>query len=189
MFGHKVEKAKSNWPTDRINTKKGQVTITGDYRSPRHGQNVALLTSASFLPPLLLFGPIAALAFAFVALLFFWWVMKKNLNVKISPTEIRVNGKRYDRQQSIEFRAGNHHKALRHNPGIYATAIEVVMQYGERRIPIAEMRLRDKHKAVALVVRLQNWCDSFDEAMRQAQAMKQDMAPAAGEFGPAPDVR
>lgn len=190
MFGSKVEKAKSNWPTDTIDRKKGQVTITGEYRTPQHAPLVTLLTFFAMVPAFPLFGPAGALAFGFVAFLFFWWVVKRRLHVKISPTEIRVKGKRYRRDMPIEFSVAQHRKSLRNNPGVYATAIEVVMQYGERRIPIAEMRLEDQEKAVALVVRLQNWCDSFDEAMAlHARAMKQGTATPAGDFGPAPDVR
>ena len=75
----------------------------------------------------------------------------------------------------------------RKNRKTYHEAIEVVMQYGEVRVPIADFNLKNLEQARTLVFRLQNACASVD-------MMNEYITPAAPEkrradqFDPAPDI-
>ena len=189
MFGSKIEKAKSEWPVDRINLKKGYVSIVGQYPDPKT-ENKAMwsgvLVTVVTIPFLLFFAPVLGVMAGFAA----WSLFKRGLNIRIGPEEVRVNGKRYALENVREFRVEPHQRAYRPNPGVYTRAIEVVMQYGEKRITIAEMRQKDEEKAVALALRLQNWCEKFEEMVALArQKAQQDAEPAKGDFGPSPDIR
>ena len=98
----------------------------------------------------------------------------------------------------IEFKIERHQKALaeyqkaqsrnRKMPETYRQAVEVVMQYGEKRVAIAELPETDMERAKALVIRLQTMTDGMEEAARR-MAKGQMTPPAdASEFGPAPNV-
>ncbi len=136
-------------------------------------------------------------------------LIPRGVDVRILPKHIQIKKGRkyrtYSRAVPLEFRVEQHHKAAKEElkeqkagkpqDRWYREAIEVVMQYGEKRIPIAEMRMLDMEKAKALVIRLQSWCESFDQAM--ARMADGQIKPASeevgvvseGDFGPAPDIR
>ncbi len=189
MFKKKVEKAKSDWPTDKVNLKKLHVDILGQYPAPNHENKVFGFTLLIVVPGLFVFWP-AALAMAVPVFMFFWMTFKRRLNIRISPDMIRVNGKRYALDQIREFRVEPHQRAYKPDPGVYARALEVVMQYGEKRITLAEMRQKEEEKAVALMLRLQNWCEKFEELLaRTRQSAQEEAEPESGDFGPSPDIR
>lgn len=189
MFGKKVEKAKSDWPVDRVNLKKVHVDIMGQYPAPNHENKVWGFTMLIILPGMIVAWPVA-LGMAIPVFMLFWMTFKRRLNIRIRPDIIMVNGRRYAREELTEFRVEPHQRAFKPNPGVYERALEVVMQYGEKRITIAEMRQKEEEKALALALRLQSWCERFDEAMAlKIQSEKQDAEPASGDFGPAPDIR
>lgn len=135
-------------------------------------------------------------------------LIPRDVDVKVLAEHIQIKkGRRYrtySRNVPIEFRVEQHHKAAkeemeeqkRGKPGNrwYREAIEVVMQYGEKRIPIAEMHMLDLEKAKALVIRLQSWCESFDQAVKrmadgQISPAGEMGAVSGGDFGPTPDIR
>lgn len=128
------------------------------------------------------------------------------MDVKVYPDRIAVRQglgyKNYSRQHPIEFRAEDHEKAIEEQANairtgndsfrVYREAVQVVMQYGEKRIPLAELRLKDLEKAKALVIRMQNVCASLDEAIRRmtaGQVRPSTEDEPLGDFGPAPDIR
>ena len=137
------------------------------------------------------------------------FLLGKEVDVRILPEHIQIKKWRgyrtFSRNVPIEFRVEQHHKAAweemreqkRGKAGNrwYREAIEVVMQYGEKRISIAEMRMVDLEKAKALVIRLQCWCESFDQAVKGLADGKIKTAGenvgtvSGGDFGPAPDIR
>ena len=101
------------------------------------------------------------------------------------PIEFRVE----EHQKGLEERA----KEIKHNkrfPHVYREAVEVVMQYGEKRVPVAELPLKEIEKGKALVIRLQNICDQWDEAARRLA--EGQMRPAGetpvSDFGEAPPI-
>jgi hypothetical protein len=137
----------------------------------------------------------------FVAAFIAYWMMRRDLNVTITSDAIRFGRQAYPRNVPIEFSVQRHRKAFEQagkpRPNrTWIHAIEVVMRYGEARVTVAEMRERDQEKATALVIRLGNTCERFGAIMAQAAGQAEPVAaatkpaaPAAGDFGPAPDVR
>jgi len=211
----RVEEFRSGWPKDELLPEEGAVRITGEYTDPRreerafrNGFILALIVSAIawFIvqewSSYFLFLLLGALPLWFLLAAFFYMAGKSNLGVKINAAEIKLAGKTYSRAAPIEFRVERHHKALQETrreqssgqrtASTFRRAIEVVMQYGEKRIVIAEMREKDQEMARALVIRLQNWCDRFDQMLIQLADKKDAAGPPraeADEFGPAPPIR
>jgi hypothetical protein len=197
------EQALAKWPKASVRG-DGSVHVTGKYVSPRldaGGFILALIGGAAasiitisgkdnagfgdFLLLALFWTPIAAV----VVYLFF----RKNVDVKIYHDRIAVRHglfgyKEYSREVPIEFRVEQHHLALteRGNATVYRNAIEAVMQYGEKRIPLAEMPHKKLEEMRALVIRLQNVCASVDASHALAPSGNRTRA---SDFGPAPDVR
>lgn len=188
MFGKKIEQAKSSWPIDKVNAKAGCVEITGQYVKPTQ-RGIVGLVAAGLAVPLALTGVGIVLIIPIIPGL--WMLLKSNLRIRIDNEAISIRGKRYARIPGlIEFRVGEHQRAYSDNPGVYANALEVVMQYGERRIVVAEMRQKDHEKATALAFRLQTWSKEFPGMMAAYQGLnRQAASEKGGEFGPAPDVR
>jgi len=101
----------------------------------------------------------------------------KNVDVKVYHDRIAVRQgfgyKNYSRQEHIELRVERHQKAQKEEANairtgnnssrVFREAIEVVMQYGEKRVPLAEMREEDMEKAKALLLHLQNVCASLNQ--------------------------
>lgn len=136
----------------------------------------------------------------------YYFLLRRNVDVKVMPKTIQVKGplgyKTYSRDYPIEFRVDHHRKAAaeeakeieqnKKKPQIYRKAIEVVMQYGEQRITLTEMRLKDIEKAKALVIRLQNSCHSLDATMARTtvgQTSTYTPSMPTSDFGRAPDIR
>lgn len=122
------------------------------------------------------------------------------LRVEILPDVIRVKGRKYDRRHVRGFRIEDHHKgreeARRMNrrrsrsEPVYNAALEVVMDYGEQRVPIAAMPDRDERMAEALLYRLQSVHENLD-AVVGGKAVPSSGAPRGGDdaFGPPPEIR
>lgn len=211
----KVEKAMAEWPQTQLLKKGVGFHITGRYAHPKLVHSMpnsygligfvlcgfALVATANPLPPVLIAGFMWVFYSSWKSI---WtgWAGKK-VDVKITPDQIQVRQgygyKNYDRKERIEFKVERHQKALaeyqravernRKMPEIYRQAVEVVMQYGEKRVAIAELPETDMERAKALVIRLQTIADSLDEAVRRMA--KGQIAPAGSqsEFGPAPEMR
>ena len=69
----------------------------------------------------------------------------------------------------------------------YRNAIEVVMQYGEKRVPIAEFESQDIEKAKAVLFRIQGAQKEIDDAVSREIFTKWKVQ-AQSEFGPEPNV-
>lgn len=123
---------------------------------------------------------------------------RRNLDVKLSADAIEIRGKRYARAAPHQFSVEEHEKAYdeesaaRRGHGkdrIFRDAMQVVMRYGERRVPIAAFGRRDVRKAEALLVRLQ-LLDQGLEEMLETAAQGEAAAPGEGDdFGPARPIR
>lgn len=215
MGKRKAEQAHADWPQEKVFEKQGRVHITGRYKDPGLsdrsyyiGASFWALTAvlAWFLVP----GSGGDFWFDFIMIGFFgggmaFWVVyalaylfqRKNLDLVIGPESIKIDGRHYDLKAVSEFRAERHRKAVetweKHGTQSkqYGQALEVLMQYGERVVPIAEFRGRDQDKARALVIKLQNWCDGFKSLRKKEEGVPGTKgAPAGGgEFGPAPPIR
>lgn len=158
-----------------------------------------------------------AIAFFVAAYKLYWMnlitpILGKSVDVKILPDSIQVaqmfGYKTYPRSRdvSFEFSVDRHQKALKEEareietnkkqPKTYRQAVEAVMQYGEKRVVIAEFNNKEMEKARALVFRL----GSLNDAARKnqeptqesvSQKMSQYISTSAtvGDFGRAPDIR
>lgn len=201
MAKRKLEKAYSDWPRMAI-TKDGGVHLTGNYEHPGLNGN---LVGGWFLSSMMIGGFTGGVGFILLAL---YLPMKpmlvstfgKKLNIKLytDRIELRANGrlKNFDRRYPIEFHVAPHHKAFdervrarrgRTASKLYREAVEVVMHYGETRVPIAEFSLKDVEKANALVLRLQAVASSID----MTRTRKPNVTPSNnndGEFGPSHDI-
>jgi hypothetical protein len=202
----KFEKAHAEWPKTTV-TKDGGVHVTGKYVGPMLNNNtgvvVTILGAAGAIYAWVAVGDVRAamwtVVFLFAAYAVFlreaiYAIFGKRVDVKIYPDRIALPSwlgyKNYSRDMPIEFRIERHQQALteKGNAVIFRNAIEAVMQYGEKRIQLAEMPETSTELARALVIRLQNVCHSVDAAMQTASGSKQG-APRAEDFGPAPDIR
>ncbi len=190
MFGRKTEQAVSNWPKDKVNTSKRTVEITGQHTYPEHLALVFLILFVPAFFAILQFGWIG-FAGSVVMWVGLYLLMLRSLRIRIDEATIRIKGKRYLRSMAPEFRVARHRKA--HLPNTYFTnALEVVMQYGERRVSVAAMVEEDREKAEALALRLQTWTSEFEKLMdlQQAQTIQQPTTQSASsDFGPSTDVR
>jgi hypothetical protein len=220
MFGSKTETPFADWPKTKA-VDEGGFHVTGQYLHPRTplaadalGTLVGIV--AFFFMLSAIREPVDLIGFgvfAFIIACITSWVLRswlhKNLNIKVYPDRIMVGGrwgyKTYPRNVRMEFRVERHRKAgeeelaeqrsgQRQNM-VYRKAVEAVLQYGERRVVLAEMREKDVEQANALAFRLQNICESQNEALRQ---MAEDqfspiepvpMPARSGDFGPEPDLR
>lgn len=216
MAKEKFEKALADWPLTKM-LKDGGIHVYGKYEQPGLSQRMLMFWSffclivvgfvmfASFnVIAAAVVGIILILAYGMVVRSFLVSAWGKNVDVKIYPDKIQVRDgryKSYDRSMPIEFRVEEHQKGLqerakeiKHNrnfPRVYREAIEVVMQYGEKRVPIAELPLKEIEKGKALVIRLQNICEQWDEAARRlAEGQMRAASPApVSDFGTAPPIR
>lgn len=207
----KFEKASEDWPRTNV-LKDGGIAVTAPYLDPATPKRTdfvfGVLTLLIPIYVLVSTGDVAAAGIVFAVVLVASWLilrplshtmLSKKLNLKMYPDRIEIPGrwgvKRYSRAEPIEFRVDDHQKAIKEQIyypqySTYRNALEVIMQYGEKRIPIAEMHIKELEKARALVIRLQNICDQFDEALnRLLQGQMSEAEPARGDFGPAPDIR
>lgn len=212
------EEAFADWPKMTV-LKNGGVHITGKYEQPGLakwmnavwalvclaalcGLSVALPKSASGTAvgvPILM-----GIAYPIGVRRAMAWLFSKRVDVKILPDRIQVRSgrgyKNYSRKIPIEFRIEQHRKAIdeelaeartgKRKPRTYREAVETVMQYGEKRIAIAELPIEEIEQARALAFRLQAACVSPDAAMSLApQGRKARPDSSAGDFGPSPQIR
>jgi len=218
----KAERALADWPYTMFEPERGSALIAGEHVTPGRAHGFMLLAATFFF-----IGMAAAIiagasyeswgVFFFVGIVVFALtgvielggpaLFARKFAIRIYPDRIEMRRLSYSLDEDVEFRVEQHRRASREahmehlsgkrEPWVYRRALEVVMQYGERRIVLAEMREKDQDKARALVIRLQNWCDEF-EGMR-ARYMKRQAKAASGqpvpepakadEFGPAPPIR
>jgi hypothetical protein len=208
----RVESPVGAWPYSKPLEKEGCVQITGSYRAaePLHkgwkkGLLVWLICSALFFGLwmyLLGQAPNIELGVAIVglALIPALWIVRmmeesqiRKLDVRIFPDKIEVRGKSYERDmRKVQFSVEPHSraageeaaeiKAQKRGRRFYREAVEVVMQYGEKRVVVAGMKQFDKEKAVALMIRLQDTCDQIDDVL---QAVKQGKIPLPARAAPA----
>lgn len=211
------EDAYAEWPHTRP-LKDGGIHVYGKYVQPmlpRRVFGLACIAGAVVAVYVLSVteNPSSAFVAIIVSILAYYGfrpalydMLGKNVDVKVYPDRIAVRQglgyKNYSRQHPIEFRAEDHEKAVEEQANairtgndsfrVYREAVQVVMQYGEKRIPLAEVRLKDLEKAKALVIRMQNVCASIDEALRHMAAGQVRAATESepvGDFGPAPNIR
>jgi hypothetical protein len=209
----KFEKAMAEWPQTKMLKKEAGFHVTGKYAYPnlvRQMPQVYCLIGLVLCVLAFVANPVAPLFVALVMWVFYstwksavtnWW--GKKVDVKILPDQIHVRQgwgyKKYDRSMPIEFKIERHQKALaeyqraqargRNGPETYRQAVEVVMQYGEKRVAIAELPETEMEQAKALVIRLQTIADSLDEAVRRMNAGQMVAPGEKSEFGPAPEMR
>ena len=192
----KIESAFSGWP--KMSAIDGGLHLTGYYQPPEAQEKSFNLWCFICIPMMLLYGVgiLMIIMYPIVKNGMSNWFSRK-LDVKIFKDKIvhRAPGKRaktYSRAMPIEFRIEEHAQSLqdrlkRKTRKTYHEAIEVVMQYGEVRVPIADFNLKDVEQARTLVFRLQNACSSVD-------MMNEYITPAtpdkrrADHFDPAPDI-
>jgi hypothetical protein len=214
MLSGRFEKPVANWPKV-AELENGGVHLTGKHVHPAWQRRaeyaaIAILIAAGILLAergsgfgqwvgamfvlLVFMGPVAML----VSFLFF----RRRVDVKMDGTSIQIKGplgyKRYSNQVRTEFRIDQHHKAAREEAKEIETgkkqrrtwrdAIEVVMQYGEKRVVVTEMRHKDIEKAKALLFRLGAISQIAGGAMQEQ--MSRFIKPAgSGAFGPMQDIR
>lgn len=192
----KIESAFADWP--KMTPIDGGIHLKGHYQPPEAEGKGFNLWALFCMPMMLLYGVglLMLIMYPVVKNGMSNWFSRK-LDVKIFKDKIvhRAPGKRaktYSRAMPIEFRVEDHAQSLqdrlkRKNRKTYHEAIEVVMQYGEVRVPIADFNLKNLEQARTLVFRLQNACASVD-------MMNEYITPAAPEkrradqFDPAPDI-
>ncbi|MEQ9642045.1 MAG: hypothetical protein RIM84_18625 [Alphaproteobacteria bacterium] len=123
---------------------------------------------------------------------------RRQLDILIRPDAITIDGKSYKRGEGLnQFAVEEHEKA--HNERlaaqrgagghIYRDAVEVVMRYGERRVPVAAFARNDIRKAEALLVRLQVLTAGFDKLRASPASGPAESGAPADEFGPARPIR
>lgn len=166
----KFESPKAKWPRSRP-IRGGGTRISGKYLPPLFPGAVPVIYSLIVFALCALMladtGSLAAVAVwaALMALVYIvLWkrtltgLLSKFLDIRVFPDRIEVRQgfflKDYSRSHPIAFRI----ERVDDRP-----AVEVVMQYGERRIPLARMPLADLGNAQALLARLR-------EAMAETEA-------------------
>lgn len=176
----RFENPNSDWPRVR-RPEGGGIRISGTFMPPhRAGAVSALFGLIVFAQCALVLagtGNVVAAAVwgALMSLLYpvlwkqaFINLLGKIVDATVFPDRIEVSHgflrKKYCRTHPITFRIEPHHKGFdevfremktgRKQKSTYRLAVEVVMQYGERRIVIAEMPLADTAHAEALLARL-----------------------------------
>lgn len=215
MAKAKFEKAMADWPQTAMLKKEPGFHITGRYAHPSlvHSMpntygiigfvlcGITLVATANPIPPLIIVALMWVFYSSWKSMATSWW--GKKVDVKVLPDKIQVRQgwgyKSYDRNEKIEFKVERHQKALaeyqkavernRKMPEIYRQAVEVVMQYGEKRVAIAELPETEMERAKALVIRLGTMADSLDEAVRRMNAGQMVAPGEKSEFGPAPQMR
>jgi hypothetical protein len=123
---------------------------------------------------------------------------RRQLRIRMSADKIEINGRSYERAQGYnQFAVEEHEKRFREaraiNRGqggrLYLDAVQVVMRYRERRVPIADFRDSDADKADALFLRLQWLNENFDKQMALHGQGQPSPAADDDDFGPARPIR
>jgi hypothetical protein len=218
----RLESPVGSWPHSKKLGKEGCIEITGSYKAaePLHkgwkkGLLVWFICGALFFAIwVYLAGQLPTIGLgaglAFLSLIPALWIVRlmeesqtRKLDVRIFPDKIEVRGKSYERDmRKIQFSVEPHSRAAaeeareireqKRGRRFYREAVEVVMQYGEKRVVVAGMKQFEKEKAVALMIRLQDTCDQIDAILKD---LKQGDIPLparsapAGTLKPAADLR
>ncbi|MBU1210920.1 MAG: hypothetical protein KJ587_06570 [Alphaproteobacteria bacterium] len=192
------------WPHTEL-TGDGGLHVTGKYNPPARlgaaaGGVIAIfflvLTLGVWLDNEAIAVPALGwtLALSPVTFLIFAAMFRRNLDIKIYKDRIVLpktfGSRNFSRQMPIEFRVEHHSRAATETGRFmtYRNALEVVMQYGENRIAIAEMPYRDLERAKALVIRLQNISDRIDAATQIMESRELVVQGGGGPFGSSPDI-
>lgn len=202
------EKAHADWPATAL-IPGGGVAVTGIHEGLGYEDGFVIPALAITAGSVWLGIEAASYAAGFIAFFVGIFCLGRaaiflfgtRLTVKIYPDRIELpsvtGAKLYSRQVPIEFKYEQHQmaaaeEAKEHRSGKrerkYREALEVVMQYGERRIVIAEMNQKHVDMARALVIRLQDICGKVDLAMAIATGTG-GIRPAGGDFGSPPEIR
>lgn len=162
----RYESALADWPHTRTVQNDG-VQISGSYGHPRvTGILPALYTFCAVMLSAMVMAILNSLVAVVGAGIVFWFLyptwkkgmldtLGTQIDVRIFADRIEIRkslfAKHYTRSVPIAFWIEPNYAAfLDHTP-----AVEVVMQYGERRIVIAQMRLAEIGHAEALLTQLQ----------------------------------
>lgn len=207
MSKKKLENPFSEWPKTRV-LKDGGVQLTGKYIQPglesRADAFFGIMAIGLSIYAAAVVGDVSIGLVVLLVCMAAWYIavrplmngmFGRNLNIKIYPDRITLPGsfraKNYSRKIPIEFRVEQHIKALndRTKKRIFANALEVVMQYGEKRVSLAAMPAKYIEKARALVFRLQGVCYNIDEAIKMIDEGNAQHSVRESEFGPAKPVR
>lgn len=207
----RTEKAVADWPKMTIDKRQGGVRLHGKYAGPSLDGIGRLLFGIAVIAAMVYAlqetkdwqAPVAVAGGMIIAWLFLGRSIMistfgRNLDVRILPDVIRVKRKRYDRSAVRGFRMERHHKAVKEarrerqrgkrSETTYREALEVVMDYGEKRIPIAAMPDKDERKAEALMYRLQNAVENLESIVTGEEFEVGGTGPGDA-FGKPPDIR
>lgn len=194
----KYESAKARWPRSRP-VRGGGLRISGRYAQPwlagavprLYGlivfiQCAMMLASTGNLIAALVWAALMAFLYAVLWKRALTNLLGKFVDVRVLPDRIEVQGrlfrKKYSRSNPVAFRIEPHHRGAdealktgRAQAGVYRFAVEVVMQYGERRIVIAEMPHSGIGHAEALLTRLREAMAATEAETSKAAASLEPM--------------
>lgn len=209
-----IEQPFSEWPPMKGLEREPGFQITGSYLAPSwwwsHGFFVVLLLASIYLLPAsctaMNGGSLRAVTAeealwhtgGYVLLVFVLAAVaerigtRRKLDVKITREAIEIDGKRYARAVRHQYAIEEHEKAVAETEAarrgygrpIYREAMQVVMRYGERRVPIADLRRADLEKAQALLVRLQDLDRGLEKILGMAEAPRSEERDAFGKVKP-----
>jgi hypothetical protein len=124
---------------------------------------------------------------------------RRALDITVTPESIRINGIKYLRRDGLnQFAIEEHERAFREAQAarnmnvshIYRDSLQIVMRYGEKRVPIADFNRRDIRKAEALLVRLQGVTPNIEALLGASEEGAPAIDPgAADDFGRARAIR
>lgn len=114
---------------------------------------------------------------------------KRQVKVRMTAETIEIGRRSYARGQGIQFEIDEHERAFDeaqdvrsgHAGRLYLDAMQVVMRYGERWVPVAAFRRNDLRKAEALLRRLQ--------ALNEPRALEMLFSMSGEDEAPGPDDR
>lgn len=131
------------------------------------------------------------------------WGRTRKLNITITPDTVHIGRRRFPRRLA-QYAVEPHELAREEQIAasqvdeiwwVYRDAVQVVMHYGERRIPVADFDISSVQDAAALRERLvlvdtRQWLeDALDEAQEADDSHGPDGTSGHDEFGPPPDIR
>ena len=200
----KLEKPFSDWPKT-VKMKDGSVRIADKYIHPMLEPRFRTLMIFAGLAALVLGsagGPLTGFGIPLAMAVFYpaYWrkagtaMMGRKFDIRVYRDKIRVRDgwgfKNYSRHAPLEFRVDHHMKGIQ-KPHLsrFREAVEVVMQYGDKRVPLADFPMTELETANTLALRLQAVCYSVDAAEQIAEKSGRVAAKReAGDFGPSPQI-
>lgn len=158
-----VQSIFSDFPKAAIGSDGVSVRLTGRYRRKHKTGTITFLVGLFFSFALVAALPqgsdIAVWGALFLAFAAAYWLDRTltdgRINIVYRDEAVQVGRKSYPRVIPIEYRVQNHRQTLkaRYHKS-YNRVLEVVMQYGEKQVQLAEIDLAEQEKAQALVLRL-----------------------------------